>query len=163
MYERGPMEEYGGVCALRALEYVCGNSRSKVLNFDEFLLAFCNTPVSQLESAIEGLGRDTVAKMEDERMTTLDRVVSMGVSRAVVTRYLRKEIAEAEACFLLPAAMLMLACFLLSVVVHFPIERLHAADVAISWDIEETWRCFQRFFARKICGNTWGNKENTGK
>ena len=45
--------------------------------------------------------------------------------------------AEAGACLQLPITIAMFACFWLAVSSHSKVERLHAVDTAINWDIKE--------------------------
>ena len=115
----------------------CDRDGDRRLHFEEFLQAYCTTPMIKTQVDIANLGQDLRAAVEEDRMTPAERVRTRGIPKHLVIEYLREEMSEAEACIGLPSAVLLFVLFVLSYLSHFPVERLHANDRAITYDIYE--------------------------
>jgi len=123
-------------------EYMCkfDDNGDGVWNFDEVLNAFNNKALRDtlnLEKAIEDTAVEAKDQIKGERETAKDIVNTRGVDKAVVRRYLRKELREAASCWQLPPALALFLCFLGAVVGHRQTVLFHAIDRAIQMDIVE--------------------------
>jgi hypothetical protein len=118
-----------------------GFARDGEITYEEFVQAFSKTPhvrVARLEKEIDEMAKESRQQMADHRLTPEERVTSgPGVPGSYVKRYLRKELREANACLSLPQAMATFCIFLLAVMLHLKVEKLHAVDRSISFDINE--------------------------
>jgi hypothetical protein len=124
----------------RALLHKFDEDGSGNLDFDEFLQVFVNTPmqhVFQLEEKIGFVADDARQRMQLQRMDPSEIVHTIGIPRKDVKQFLRKELAEADACWAFPWAVALFVCFTVSVLLHMRIDRLYAIDKAISYDIVE--------------------------
>jgi len=130
-------EEFGQIS-----DYMCefDDNGDGVWNFDEFLKAFNNKALVDtfnLEKAIEDTAVEAKGTISGERETAREIVTTRGVNKAVVRRYLRKELREAESCWQLPPALALFLCFIGVVVGHRQTVLFHAIDIAIQSDITE--------------------------
>eukprot|EP00928_Gymnodinium_smaydae_P049401 TRINITY_DN3314_c0_g1_i1.p1 TRINITY_DN3314_c0_g1~~TRINITY_DN3314_c0_g1_i1.p1 ORF type:complete len:944 (+),score=180.84 TRINITY_DN3314_c0_g1_i1:109-2940(+) len=101
------------------------------LDFGEFLVCYCNTPMKRpahLKAQLGNIGESTDPEFA-AKIT--------GVPVTGIMAYLKKEIREEKAFLRIPIIFLLFICFVLSMATHRDPHRLAAIEDAFRFDIEE--------------------------